>query len=69
MEHHGGVGGQGQVPRGEVEGTRGAEHLAERVAGNQGDQEVGCRYRDRKRIQSWSSVLPKCLFKKYIFLG
>lgn len=40
MQHHGGVRRQRQLAGGQVEGAGGAEHLAEGVTGDEGDQEV-----------------------------
>lgn len=46
MQDDGGVGTQGQIPRGNVEGTCGAEHLTERVTGDERDQQVCRRWGD-----------------------
>lgn len=51
VQHHGGVGRQRQLACGQVEGARRAEHLAERVAGDEGDQEVGSRCRGEEQPQ------------------
>lgn len=51
VQHHGGVGRQRQLPRGQVEGACGAEHLAEGVAGDEGDQQVGRRWRGEEQRQ------------------
>lgn len=51
VQHHSGVGRQRQLPRGQVEGARGAEHLAKGVAGDEGDQEVGGRCRGEEQPQ------------------
>lgn len=48
MEDHGGVRGQWKFTGWQVEGARGAEHLAERVAGNEGDEEICCRWRKER---------------------
>lgn len=40
VQHHGGVGRQRQLPSWQVEGAGGAEHLAEGVAGDEGDEQV-----------------------------
>lgn len=50
VEDHGGVGRQRQLPGRQVEGARGAEHLAERVAGDEGDEEVRRRWRKETRL-------------------
>lgn len=48
VEHHGGVGRQRQLAGRQVERARGAEHLTERVAGDEGDQEVRRRCRETR---------------------
>jgi len=46
VEDHGSVGRQRQLAGRQVERARGAKHLAERVAGDEGDEQVGRRWRD-----------------------
>ena len=50
VEDHGGVGRQRQLSSRQVKRARGAEHLAEGVAGDEGDEEV--RGRCRKQTQN-----------------
>lgn len=50
VEDHGGVGRQRQLTGRQVEGARGAEHLAEGVAGDKGDEEVRRRWRRKERL-------------------
>lgn len=52
VEDHGGVGRQRQLAGRQVEGAGGAEHLAERVAGDEGDEEVGRRWKGETRHQT-----------------
>lgn len=51
VEDHGGVRRQRQLAGRQVEGARGAEHLAEGVAGDEGDEEVRRRWRRQEREQ------------------
>lgn len=52
MEDHSGVGRQRQLAGRQVEGARGAEHLAEGVAGDEGDEEVRRRWREERERTS-----------------
>lgn len=52
VEDHGGVGRQRQLAGRQVEGARGAEHLAEGVAGDEGDEEVRRRWREERERTS-----------------
>lgn len=46
VEDHGGVGGQRQLTGRQVEGACRAKHLPERIAGDEGDEEVRRRWRE-----------------------
>lgn len=50
VEDHRGVGRQRQLAGRQVEGARGAKHLAERVAGDEGDEEVRRRWRNERQF-------------------
>lgn len=69
VEDHGGVRRQRQLSGRQVKGARGAKHLAEGVAGDEGDEEVRRRWRrDRVKVKAGCVVMVDLIISRCIYL-